>query len=555
MLFRSGITADQTVKEYYSDPTNVHNRGQFRAGAANRRNHHIQFPYDAGPILVFQYAVIAHWVMPTDLDPSDIPGSFPLSANADEPIYMEIVDDNSNLWHTGSAGGGKISLDVEIFDQGAAHNPGGVLGEISSLILEFDDPALNPLPAGFVSFPSSELTAATGSSDISSVVTVEVDNCEPKGLSTGNLILTVESSDPTTFDPGTGDPPTNAKLAGYSYFDYELSVGNQIPFAEPVTDLSLKVNRVATGTAFESLELDWTDTNGEEYAVYQDSDPYDNGGVINIDYSTPVLLVPGSPAVISTFDHNGAYVFTVRVRKIAGDPGSESTDSNWALVELDDGGSETDPGNWLMGGNAIYYGQMRMSRGATSGNNGGWGYFVDNGLWANACMVMWSSLSTPQVPEIPGATESFVEWAHNYYDCWKAATFPGCTYPDNYPGFTGGGATAPAPEPVGYADPGLTWMEYDVFYDSPDDPPGGFGDPATHIGYNNISIYGIFGTPTTSAIWHGTDTTWKISRVNAGIISDDFDYAAVTCSTYSSLNNWSADEGHYYMDDLAVVVY
>ncbi|MFH1676219.1 MAG: hypothetical protein ABIC40_04260, partial [bacterium] len=552
--FADQIDKTEGVSDFFSNPNNVAHRGQFTAGYQNTREYKLKFPIVGGiPDLVFQYAVIAHWMEPDNYDPGDLPGSFPPSANADEAIFARIVSDDSSLWYEdGVGGGGDIKLGLEVYDWGGAFNPSGVPGEIGSVILESQT---GLIPGGYAEIPGNILipTAQPGSTLNSSVVTVEIPACTPTGLEAGDLLITITSADPTSFDVGFGDPPTDAPLASYFFYG-DLEVSGQAPYIEPVTDLSLILTRIASGTSFENIELHWTDTNAAEYVVYADNDPYDNGGVIDIDYTTEIALVSGSPAILSSFDHNGAYVYTVRARSTAGDPGSESDDSNYALIEMDDGGSASDPGNWIMGGNSIYYGQMRMSRGATSGNNG-WGYFVDNGLYANACMVMWSTLCTPAIPEFSTATEAYIEWAHNYYDCWKAATFSSCNYPDNYPGFTGGGATAPPPAPVGYADPSLTWMEYDIFYNTPDDPPGGVGDPATHLDYNNISIYGIFGNPTKSAIWHGTNTNWLVSRVNVGLADSAIDYAAVTCSCYTSLNNWTANEGHYYMDDLAVIVY
>jgi hypothetical protein len=302
--------------------------------------------------------------------------------------------------------------------------------------------------------------------------------------------------------------------------------------------------------------LDWTNTNGVEYAVYWDTDPYDNGGVINIDYTTSVMVVPAGPAIITSFDPNGGYVFTVKARFMAGDPTSEAADSNLAFVEMEDGGPDASyASNWTMGGNSGYPGQMMMQRVGPGDPLTSYGYFVDNGTWANACMDMWSCLSSPQIPDIPGAKVAYIEWAHWYFDCWKASTFPGCVYSNNYPGFTGGGAIAPPPLVLGYADPNVRWLEYDAFYDQPSTPPEGVGDPATNTGLANPSFDFFYGSPTYSAMWHGTNQNWLVSRVNAGLTAADIDYAAVTCSTHSTLNNWSANEGHYFMDDLAVVVY
>ena len=106
--FADNLGISQSVKEYYTDPNNAHNRGEFRAGVANTREYKLQFPFDTMPMMIFQYAVIASWVEATELDPSDIPGSFPRSANADEAIYMEVAADNSDLWYAGGEGGGAV---------------------------------------------------------------------------------------------------------------------------------------------------------------------------------------------------------------------------------------------------------------------------------------------------------------------------------------------------------------------------------------------------------------------------------------------------------------
>jgi hypothetical protein len=553
--FADGIVKDQSVEEYFLDPSRVHERGQFRAGETNTREFQLKFPFNSGPVLTFQYAVVAHWVEPVNLNPNDIPGSFPISANASEAIYMSCVKDESTLWYTsGFGGGGDIILQLEVFDQGGSMNPLGVPGEIGNVIVESPD---GLIPGVFATFSGSALsaTALPGNTGNSSIVTIEIPDCTPVSDTLANpLLITIESAPPEKFDTGNGNPATDVPLASYFFYN-GLKIIGSAPFASPVTDLKLKANRVASGTEVETLELSWTNTNGVEYALYQDADPYDNSGVVNIDYSTPVTVVAGTPAIISTFDHNGGYVFTVRARATAGDPLSESADSNYALIEMDDGGSASDSGNWIMGGNSFYPGQMMMQRGPTYGNGGGYGYFVDNGTYANACMDMWSCLSTPQIPEIPGATVAFIEWAHWYDRCWTGATFPSCTYANNNPGFTGGGATATPPLPTGPSDPSKIWMEYDVFYNQPSDPPDGVGDPATVTGTANPSIDYFFGSPTYSAMWHGTNMTWMMSRVNTHLYDDDIDFAAVTASTHSTLNNWTTNEGHYFMDDLVVIVY
>jgi hypothetical protein len=341
--------------------------------------------------------------------------------------------------------------------------------------------------------------------------------------------------DPSVFDISDAD------------FSIHVASGDEI------TDLSLLVTRVAGGTAIENIELHWTDSGAEQYIVYWDQDPYDNGGVINIDYGTEVAVVTGSPAIISTFDHNGGYVFSVRVRLVADDPMTESGDSNYALIEMENGGDSTDEGNWLWGGMSQLFGRQRFDRGATYGN-GEWGWFVDNGNNSDSCMAYWSALSTPQLPYIDTATEGFIEFGHKYYLAWQNATFPGCDNPFNFPGFSAGGATSAPPVPAGDYT-GDLWPEYDVYNDSPDDPPGGLLDDPNTLMYDNPSIFQFFGSPTSWGMWHGTDNEWKVSRVNAGLTDPDVRYGAIATGSYHFKNDWTQNEGHLWIDDIAVIVY
>ena len=552
--YADGIDAYESVSSYYSNPTHVNKRGQFRAGAANTREFQLKFPVDGAPVLNFQYAVVAHWVDPGVVNPNDIPGSFPVSANADEAIFAKVVADNSTLWFDTDHGGGDINFDLEIYDWGGRYNQFGVMGEVADIIVEFDDLASNPLPTDYAAFPSGTLTWLPGSTSFSSVVTIDIPDCAPHSLNPINMLITIESSDPTTFDPGTGFPPTDATLASYFFYDgfFKDDQEPTQPQGTQVTDLSLKANRIAGGTAIESLELMWTDTGDPQYAVYRDQDPYDNGGIFAFE-PDPIALVNGSPAVINDFDGNGEYAFTVRSRSIADDPATESVDSNYAFIEMENGGDSVDTGNWTIGGNSNMAARMMFQRGASFGN-GGWGWFVDNGYWANTCAQLWSALCSPQIPEISTATEAFIEYAHWYYLCWQPGTFPGCDYPNNYPGFHAGGATTQAPPPQTQYDL-FTWQEYDIFYNNPDDPPGGLGDECFIIDQNNPSITYFYGTPTVGAVWNGTDQTWKMSRLNCNLTDSNFDYAAVATGANSFLNNNTADEGHFYTDDICVIVY
>ncbi|HDS30478.1 MAG TPA: hypothetical protein ENN67_05475, partial [Firmicutes bacterium] len=134
--FADNIGISQTVQEYFQSSINVSRRGQFTPGTANIRQYKLRFPMVAGsPSIVFQYAVIAHWVEPDNYQPNDLPGSFPPEANAHEAFYVKVID-KSILWYNNGNGGGNLKLDIEVFDWGGAHNPLGVPGEIGAIVVE-----------------------------------------------------------------------------------------------------------------------------------------------------------------------------------------------------------------------------------------------------------------------------------------------------------------------------------------------------------------------------------------------------------------------------------
>ncbi|MCX6645450.1 MAG: hypothetical protein NTY09_03705, partial [bacterium] len=59
-------------------------RAVFRSGVTNRREYDVQFPWSGGPVFYFDYAVDCSWDMPYNDPPTQIPGDFPIAANAPE---------------------------------------------------------------------------------------------------------------------------------------------------------------------------------------------------------------------------------------------------------------------------------------------------------------------------------------------------------------------------------------------------------------------------------------------------------------------------------------
>ncbi len=121
-------TAELSGYKYFADKLTKHqeafnfltvnapDRGCFRPGNVNYRRYQLRFPKTSG--IKFQYAVIAHWEDPGVDNP--VLEDFPLSANADEALLIDI-DDSSTLYYVDSTTkGGYIDIDVSPWDWSAA---------------------------------------------------------------------------------------------------------------------------------------------------------------------------------------------------------------------------------------------------------------------------------------------------------------------------------------------------------------------------------------------------------------------------------------------------
>jgi hypothetical protein len=227
--FADNLGKSESVADFLSNSANTQNRGLFSSGVLNTREYKLKFAMSGGaPILLFQYAVVASWVEPDMTlsgDPGviDVPGDFPLSANASEAICLNVTDD-STLYYNGGAGGGKLDLKLEVFDWGALKPGGNVQSEIHAIAL--DTLAPDGYPAPIINLASG-LTASAGSSTVSSVFEVESSDWTPISDQDITVLITVESESPDKFDPGTGTPANYDRLA--AYFLHTVHVGSSSP--------------------------------------------------------------------------------------------------------------------------------------------------------------------------------------------------------------------------------------------------------------------------------------------------------------------------------------
>ena len=91
----------------------LENRGLFSAGQKNVRHYTIEMG-DEG--LVFNYAVDASWVFPQGDPPWSAPDDFAPSANRPEAWFINVTEVENTLWNDGTAGGGDLSLSIDVYD-------------------------------------------------------------------------------------------------------------------------------------------------------------------------------------------------------------------------------------------------------------------------------------------------------------------------------------------------------------------------------------------------------------------------------------------------------
>ena len=126
--------------------------------------------------------------------------------------------------------------------------------------------------------------------------------------------------------------------------DFEIA---EVAPADPVEgNVELIVLRNST-YSITGVQLDWTGNSSPEYAVYADLDPYDGitPDTFIADTTSETIVIDSSN--YDEFSTNACYAFTVRARSVAGNSSTESTDSEYAFVEMEDFDGGDDPyGEW-----------------------------------------------------------------------------------------------------------------------------------------------------------------------------------------------------------------
>jgi len=228
--FSNGLSASESLYDFFLDEDDLANRGQFTASSKCKRDYELYFPLIGGsPDITFQYAVIASWADPVDLDPQDLPGSFPLEANTQEAFCLNVTD-NGTLFYTSELAGGDLMLDLEIFDWAPYVNgTGSVIDEIERVIIESPQ---GILPSDTVIFEKSGLALSVlpGNTAASCIVSIMVEDCVPAGVTDQEVIIAIEHSGDAGYDNyGAGTNYSDAPLT--SYFINTPEVAATIPQA------------------------------------------------------------------------------------------------------------------------------------------------------------------------------------------------------------------------------------------------------------------------------------------------------------------------------------
>ncbi len=346
----------------------------FSAGQKNVRHYTIELGNDG---LVFNYAVDASWKFPAGDPPYTAPDDFPPDANRPEAWNADIAETLNTLWNDGVDSGGDISLVIDVWDHFDA--------ALNTVYIESPGnfTATGPIgptggAAGYSMYEVdiTDATPAEGSIDI--IVAAE---CEEDGY--GGIL--------------TGEPVC-------AYFLHTASVSDEQPSepADPVEgNLKLEVWRTMS-YAITSVKLIWTGNGNPEYAVYADTNPFDG-----ISPDTYIDATSAEELTVDTmnypaFSTNGCYGFTVRARSTAGSAASESTDSEYAFVDMEDFDGGDDPsGGWdLYYRDASY--QLSVQPASIDGDALQMGPSEDE---------IWTAAVSPMIPAINDTEYSVIEIA------------------------------------------------------------------------------------------------------------------------------------------------
>jgi hypothetical protein len=133
--FCDGLGRYDDLVEFFSDPLNVEDRGQYGAGNTNTRQYSLEWNTVSYDFLVFNYAIYANYNWPLGEPPVDLEDFDITTANSAEAFCVSVTETANSLWYTDPDGGGNISLQVEVWDW---------QGDITDVMVESDAVGIAP---------------------------------------------------------------------------------------------------------------------------------------------------------------------------------------------------------------------------------------------------------------------------------------------------------------------------------------------------------------------------------------------------------------------------
>ncbi len=294
--------------------------------------------------------------------------------------------------------------------------------------------------------------------------------------------------------------------------------------ATPVGNVSLKVQRNLDHSIMSSynVRLNWSEgSNAVQYAIYKDWTPY--GGITPTTY----VGITSGTQYYDTCQVDGAHVYVVRARAIAGDPGSESADSQWAFVDFEQAENTSAQGSWNKNTRSDYY-YFYVSRHWVPNFHlsGLWGWYNS---WGVDEPNKWNVFYSDRIPEIPSASTYRLEVPWKVYCNSYSGTEDGLSF-----GYL---TTTPAGGQYDY-----TCHEYRPQL------------PITGLSYST-DIDGLYDEFTYNTNrgrgYSGSYTSWQYTVVDVSGISGIYDRVSISHAT----DTWPQNGSYCCFDDIAIVIY
>jgi len=292
--FCDGLGINDDVATFFSNETNLADRGVFRNGSTNTRHNDLSWVGKSAPIgfLVFNYAIYANYDWPIGEAPIDI-DNFSITANCSEAFCFKATEIANSLYFVDDTQkGGTLSLDVEVWDWQAIDSAGVDLEGIAPTNTDPGTTSKSKI-FHFVDYdPGADLTTNAG------------------------LVLTIKATDPTTFGGAwfMGLLSTDNPLYGtplYVCFKYTAAVSPEAPPA----GLTIK----ASG----DLPANLPTSDQKNFCVVGD-DGFGRAGVY-YHYSTD----GGENRAIYEYPLDYSSAGTAYIASLTGDPWMGNPNSQW----------------------------------------------------------------------------------------------------------------------------------------------------------------------------------------------------------------------------------